>query len=87
MGNVNTKLKKPSEICTTEKSLRYMVIMANCFALLPVTGAASEEQVHNSKWKLLKLFYSLIMTAASFCTLITGMIYLSHRSTFYLIGK
>lgn len=89
ISDVTINLKKPREICTTEKSLSFVVIMANCFGLLPVPATVSTKQTHQHhlKWKLFKLFYSLVMTAASFYTLIAGMIYLMHRSTFYLIGK
>lgn len=87
ISDVKINLQKAKEICTTEKSLSFVIIMANCFALLPVSATTSTKQVHHFRWNLFKLSYSLVMTAASFYTLIAGMIYLTHRSTLYLIGK
>lgn len=87
LEDVRIKLYKSREISTSEKSLQSIVIMANCFGLLPVNGVTSKEQDLHFNWRSLKVFYSLITTAASFYTLIAAVIYLTQKSTFSLISK
>lgn len=88
MADVRIKLEKTNrKLCTTQESLRFIVIMANCFALLPVSGVISNEKYFHFNWKSLKLLYSLVVTAASFYTLVVGAIYLTQRTSLSLIGK
>lgn len=87
MGDVRIKLHKTREMSTSEKSLQFIVIMANCFSLLPVSGVASKEHDLYFNWRSLKVLYSLVMTAAAFYTLVAGIIFLTQKSSFSLIGK
>lgn len=87
LKDVKIKLQKSRNLTTTEKSLRFVVILANCFGLLPVSGVISEEESLHFKWKSSKVLYSLIMTMAASYTLIVGVIYLTQWSTLNLICK
>lgn len=87
VGDVRIKLPKTKCIPTTEKSLRFIIILGNCFGLFPVCGIASAEQNIHFKFTSSKFLYSGIMATLSFCTLIVGVTYLMQRSSFSLVGE
>lgn len=66
----------PSEVTTVEsvnasrsfhESMKIIIVIANCFGLLPVSGvrSASAEDL-NFKWNSPKVFYSLIVLTVAF---------------------
>lgn len=87
VGDVRINLQKTRGTSTTEKSLRFVLILGNCFGLFPVNGVTSEEKGLSFDWKSAKVVYSLVITLAAACTLIVGVISLTERSSFTLVGK
>lgn len=87
VSNIKTDLQNARKMSTTEKSLRFIVILGNFFGLFPVSGDMSQEKGFSFNWKSLKVQYSCLIMVVAFCTLIVGVVYLPERSTFLLVGK
>lgn len=70
-----------------QNSMRFVVILANCFALLPVEGIKSKH-TNDLKftWKSLKIIYTMIVLMAAVLKLGVGLIYLFKNSSFDMIG-
>lgn len=86
-GTDQKPVKRPKPH-NTHTSMKFVIILANCFALLPVEGATSNN-VENVRfrWKSFKILYATVTLLAAMFTLITGIIYLFELSSFEMIGK
>lgn len=72
---------------SVQNSMRFVVILGNSFALLPVEGISSESASDlKFTWKSLKIIYVLIVLAAAVGKLGIGLIYLFKDSSFDVIG-
>lgn len=79
---------KDSKLHNTHISLKFVIILANCFALLPVEGVMSNDVAElHFRWKSCKIFYAFITLLAAIFTLTTGIIYLFWTSSFEMIGE
>lgn len=68
-------------------SMKFVIRLANCFALLPVEGATQNDLDYlQFRWKSLKIFYAIITLLAAGYTLGTGIVYLIKISSFEMIG-
>lgn len=71
-----------------QNSMRFVVILANCFALLPVEGISSPSTSDlKFTWKSLKVVYVIIVLTAAVGKLGVGLIYLFKDSSFDMIGR
>lgn len=87
-ANAQQKPLKTAKPHNTHTSMKFVIVLANCFALLPVEKAISNHVEHLCfRWRSLKILYAVITLMAAGFTLITGIIYLFEMSTFEMIGK
>lgn len=71
----------------THNSMKFALVFANCFALLPVEGAVHGDVNHlKFRWKSFKIVYTIITLLAAGFTLGTGIVYLFKMSSFEMIG-
>lgn len=84
----NAPIKQSNLRCrNTHNSMKFVIILANCFALLPVEGAIMSNVGYlHFRWKSFKILYSIIILLAAIFTLGTGIVYLFEMSSFEMIG-
>lgn len=71
-----------------QKTLKIMIVVANCFGLLPVDGA-TKDSVDDLRfnWRSLKTIYSLFLLLLGSFKLVANILYVIHKYSFPAMSK